>query len=188
MKRFALVASAAALLVVLVGVLFAQEGPGPMPGGPSNGTAPAWLNMDRGARDEMRIDTLLTDATLIGDERRAARVALEAKTQARQELTDALGKLRSTAENMRSSDEQLNQTIAAYNEALAKYNATVEEQDTQLAEKLCVRSRALCLALGIIDNGLGTRGGSSRRGGSDSGPQGADSRGGPHFPGAPAGE
>ena len=107
----------------------------------------------------------LTEAGLTGSQRSAAQSALRAKTEARRELMEALEELRSVSEDTKATDDKLTQAIAAYQKELTKYRAEVAAQDKALEAKLSVRNRARCLAVGILDNGMGMRGMGYRGGG-----------------------
>ena len=83
---------------------------------------------------------------------------MKVKSAARQDLTTALGELRKVSDATKPTEEQLKQALAAYRKAIAKYRSEVEAQDKGLAAKLSLASQARCLALGVLDNGLGASG------------------------------
>ena len=135
---------AAGILALVMGLVLAQEGGG------GRG--------DPAAREEERIGQALTEARLIGAERAAAEAAVKAKYEARRELMTALGELRAVTDDAKATDDKLKQAAATYQKELAKYRAAVEAQDKALVAKLSVRSQARCLAVGILDNGMGMMG------------------------------
>lgn len=167
MKRFGVVLFAmAVLLVLVVGILLAQQEEGDRAGPP-----------DRSEWEQERLSRALTEARLIGAERDAAEAAGKAKQEARGELFSALGELRETTDDVKATDEQLTKAMAAYRKALAEYRGVVASQDSALEGKLSVRSQARCLAVGVLDNGMGMGGMRSRRGGGG-GRRGGGRRGG----------
>jgi hypothetical protein len=139
---------AAGILVLLMGLVLAQE----------RGGAGGERSFDPAARDQERIGQVLTDAKLIGAERSAAEAALTTKYEARRDLMTALGGLRAATEDSKTTDDGLKQAVGTYEKALAKYRGVVETQDKALVAKLSVRSKARCLAVGILDNGIGMTG------------------------------
>jgi len=178
MKRFSVVVSATiGILVLVVGLLFAQQegdtGGAAGQGAQRGDRGPA----DRGEWEQERLSRVLTEARLIGDERSAAEAAAKAKQDARRELLSALGELRETTDDVKAIDEQLTKAMAAYRKALAEYRGVVDSQDKALEAKLSVRSQARCLAVGILDNGMGMGGMRSGRGGGG-GRRGGGGRGG----------
>jgi hypothetical protein len=166
------IALAAAVLALVVGVLLAQPPGGMGGGGGGGGQAPqagpgAYGGRAGGAeREQQRMNDMLAQAGLSEAERIAAEGAVGAKLAARRELTTALTELRNTAEDQKATEAKLKQAIAAYEKALAKYRGQVEAQDRAMVAKLSVRGHARCLALGILDNGVGM---SFRRGGGGGG-------------------
>jgi uncharacterized membrane protein YgcG len=102
----------------------------------------------------------------------------EAKSKARQALEEERGKLRLMADDPRATDPQLTQAVAAYLKAMGTYRTVVQTQDSGLTKKLSVKSRALCLASGTLDNGLGFGGGGRRGGGGGGGGRGGGGGGG----------
>lgn len=153
MRRFVtiMLAMVGLLGLALAGVL-AQAGGGA--GERARGSA----RLDPAAFEQERVSAALTRAGLIGAERAAAEAALKAKQEARRQLMSALEELRSVAEDPKASEAKLKEAIAAYQQQLAKYRATVEAEDKALVAKLSVRSHARCLAVGILDNGIGLSG------------------------------
>jgi len=170
MGRFGVVAMlvAAGMLVLVGGLLLAQTGGTPGQGGRA-GTGGAAGPPDSSARDLERLGAMLTDARLIGAERTAAEAAVTKKLEARRDLITALGDLRAATEDTKVTDEGLKQAVGTYEKALAKYRGVVETQDKALVAKLSVRSQARCLAVGILDNGIGMMGRRSRPGGTEGG-------------------
>lgn len=149
MKWSSGIASAAALAAVLAAsVLYAQVGGG---GG-------AGMGARTGAMDPARIRTMLERAGLNEKEQAAAQKSMEAKSKARQALQDEMDKLRLVAENSSATEQQSSQAAASYEKAMAKYREVVQTEDRTLSRELSGKSRARCLAAGIIDNGLGYSG------------------------------
>ena len=170
MRRLGVVMLATAgILVLVMGLLLAQQ-----EGGTSGATgegAQATRGGSAGPPDMSeweleRLSRALTEARLIGDERSAAEAAVKAKLEARRALFTALRELRATTEDTKATDAGLTQAMAAYRKALTKYQGEVAAQDKALEAKLSVRNRVRCLAVGILDNGMGMGGTRSRRGAS----------------------
>jgi hypothetical protein len=112
------------------------------------------------------MDAALKSAGLSESERAAAEAAVQAKGNARGDLVLALERLRSATSDGKATDAQSKQALDTYERALAKYRSAIQSEDQKLVKKLSVKSRAVCMALGVLDNGLGmgvNRGG--RRGG-----------------------
>ena len=165
MRRFSVAMLVAAVVVVLVAGLLQGGGlHGGAAQGAQVGRGGAAARPDSAARDLERMSRALTEAGLTGSERSAAESALRAKLEARRELMTALAELRSVSEDTKATDDKLKQAIAVYQKALTKYRGEVAAQDKALEAKLSVRSRARCLAVGILDNGMGMGGMGSRRG------------------------
>jgi hypothetical protein len=182
MRRFGVVVLATAgILVLVVGLLFAQE-EGDTSGAAGQGAqrraggraGPA----DRSEWELERLGRALTEARLIGDERRAAEAAAKAKLEVRRALFTALSELRAATEDAKATDEGLAKAMATYQKALAKYRGEVAAQDKALEAELSVRSQARCLAVGILDNGMGMGGMRFRRGAGGGGRRGGGGRGG----------
>ena len=179
MRRFSVVVlavTAALILLVAMPALVAQEAGGNARGGrmgrgPGGGGAGAAPTMQE------QIDSALKQAGLNDSERAAAERTMQAKMAARQELMTAFGQLRSASSDEKATDEQLKQAIDAYGQALMKHRSTVQTEDQNLVKQLSVKSRARCLAFGVLDNGLGM-GGGMRGGGGGGGMRGGGGRGG----------
>jgi hypothetical protein len=168
----------AGVLALVVGMLLAQQGGGgggTAAGGAQAGPAGGGTRADAAAREQQRMNDLLLSAGLTAAERTAVEPAAKAKLEARQQLMTALTDLRAASEDTAATDAKLKQAIATYQKAAAKYRSQVEAQDKAMVAKLSVRSQARCLALGIIDNGLGMSfrraggGGGGMRGGGGGG-------------------
>lgn len=181
MKRLSFVALAGTLValmaLVAISVLVAQE-PGGGPGagmgagggrggrgGPGGGGANAVPTPEQ-------IDQMLAPAGLTDTERTAAVSIVRSKLNARRELTAALGQLRRVAFDQNASGQQFKQAIDDYSQALATYRSRVEAEDRGLVKQLSPKSQARCLALGVLDNGLGMIAGRAGGGGGRGGPGG----------------
>ena len=181
MRRSSVVVLAvAAVLSLLVALpaLVAQEAGGNAPGG-RMGRGPGGAGPGAGPTMQEQMDSALKQAGLNDSERAAAERAVKTKMDARQELTTAFGQLRRTNSDAKATDEQLKQAVDAYGQALTKYRNAVQTEDQNLVKQLSVKSHARCLALGVLDNGLGMGGG--MRGGGGGGMRGGmrgDMRGG----------
>jgi hypothetical protein len=114
--------------------------------------------MGGGAFDRDRTQGTLELLGLSKQELAAALKSAELKWKARQALEAERGKLRLLADDRQATDKQLSQAIAAYTKAMAAHRATVQSEDSALVKQLSVRSRAHCLAAGVLDNGLGGSG------------------------------
>jgi uncharacterized membrane protein len=110
------------------------------------------------------VERMLQQANLTGDEANAARKALMAKEEARQALTQELAKLRAMATQPNPSSQELEKALAVYRAALVQFRKKVEAEDAALAKQLSLASQVRCLALGILDNGLGAMGMGGRTG------------------------
>jgi hypothetical protein len=140
------------------------------PGGGAGG----WGQMSEAERAKMREQMtarMLDEAGLTDAEKTAAKKALTAKARAREALTQQLTKLRRTANQAKPTDKDLRAALAAYGAALTQYHKQVAATDAALVKQLSTRSRARCISLGILDNGLGMMG--RMGGGGQSGPGGA---------------
>jgi len=148
MRKAGWVAVAVAVMAALGGgMLYAQRGGGAR-GGAAAGPAAA-------AFDAQRTRTALESLGLSAPEVTAATKATEAKWKARQTLGDELQKLRTVADNPQSTEAQLTQAVSNYTKAMQRYQATVTSEDAALSKQLSIRSRARCLAAGVLDNGFG---------------------------------
>jgi len=143
--------------VVLVAVLAAMVACtmlyGQGAGGGRRGEGPG-----AGAFDRERVQFNLELLGLSKPETAAALKSAEVKWKARQALEEERGRLRASGDDPQATDQQLSQAIASYTKAMGSYRGAVQSQDTALAKKLSVRSRARCLAAGVLDNGLGSGG------------------------------
>jgi transcription initiation factor TFIIIB Brf1 subunit/transcription initiation factor TFIIB len=117
-----------------------------------------------------RMNDLLTQAGLSSSESSAAEAAIRAKLEARRQLALALVELRRVADDKSVPSSQLKQAMAAYRKALRKYRERVATEDRSLEGKLSLASQVRCLALGILDNGLGMGGGTGARRGAGRAP------------------
>ncbi|MFB3879673.1 MAG: hypothetical protein ACE149_00345 [Armatimonadota bacterium] len=161
MTRLGWMAGAVVLVAIVAGtVLYGQGDRGERQGGPPPGP---------GAFDRERMTMTLELLGLSKAETAAALKAGEAKWKARQALEEERSKLRALADDLQAKDQQLRDGIAAYTREMGRYRSTVQSEDTALVKQLSLRSRAHCLAAGVLDNGLGMggrqRGGGGRRGG-----------------------
>ena len=134
-------------------VLVAQ-GPGPGPGGPGGRMTEA----DRARMRDQMMDRMLEQAGLTDNEKAAAKKALAAKNQARQTLTDQLTVLGAVVDKADASQNELKDALKAAYAAIGQYRKAVAAADDALVAELSVKSQARCLALGILDNGLGGMG------------------------------
>ncbi|HUT74736.1 MAG TPA: hypothetical protein VM221_07870 [Armatimonadota bacterium] len=144
------------------------------PGGGAGGGPGGWGQMSEAERAKMREQMtarMLDQAGLTDAEKTAAKKALTAKARAREALTQELTKLRRTANQAKPTDKDLRAALAAYGAALTQYRKQVAATDAALVKQLSTRSRARCMSLGILDNGLGMMG--RMGGGGQSGPGGA---------------
>lgn len=205
MKRLSFVALAGTLVVLMaliaISALVAQQAGGG-PGGGMGGGGGMGRGGGRGGGGGSamptpeQIDQMLAPAGLTDAEHTAAVSIVRSKLNARRELTTALGKLRQVALDQNSSGQQFKQAIDDYNKALAAYRSRVEAEDRGLIKQLSPKSQARCLALGVLDNGLGMmggRGGGGGRGGPGGGggrrgAGGGGGRGGLGGGGAPGGD
>jgi len=174
MKQLGWVVLVVVLIAAVAGtVLYAQGGGG---GGGGRGGGPG---AGSGAMELERMKMALEGLGMSKEELAAAEKAMEVKFKARQSLQEELGKLREVAEDSQATEQQLTATVEAYAKAMSRYRTAVQNEDTALGKKLSARSRARCLAGGVLDNGLG--GGLRRRGGGG----GGGGRGGEGGGGAP---
>jgi hypothetical protein len=174
-KRLGWLAFAMAATALVAGTVLYGQGAG---GGATGGRRGEGTGA--GAFDRERVQLTLELLQLSKPEIAAALKSAEAKWKARQALEEERGRLRTAGDDPQATDQQLGQALANYTKAMGSYRAAVQSEDTALAKKLSVRSRARCLAAGVLDNGLGS-GGRSRgggRGGEGTG-SGGGRRGGP---------
>jgi len=172
MKKLRWLTLAVAAVALVAGSMLYGQGAGG--GRRGEGTGPA-------AFDRERVQFTLQLLELSKPEMAAALKSAEVKWKARQALEEGRGRLRASGDDLQATDKQLNQAIASYTKAMGSYRAAVNSEDTALAKKLSVRSRARCLAAGVLDNGLGSGGrprGEGRGGGEGTGFRGGR-RGGP---------
>ena len=144
-----------AVMALVAGAMLCGQGAGGGRGGDRAGA---------GAFDRERAQLTLALLELSKPEVAAALKSAEVKWKARLALEEARGKLRSAGDDRQATDQQLSQAIASYTKAMGSYHTAMQSEDTGLAAKLSVRSRARCLAAGVLDNGLGS-GGRPRSGG-----------------------
>jgi hypothetical protein len=171
MRRSRSVVLVAVLAAMVAGTMLYGQGGGGGRRGEGTGAA---------AFDRDRVQFTLELLELSKPETAAALKSAAVKWKARQALDGERGKLRASGDDLQATDKQLSQAIATYTKAMGSYRAAVNSEDTALAKKLSVRSRARCLAAGVLDNGLGS-GGRPRgegRGGEGTG-FGGGRRGGP---------
>ena len=164
----AVVVVVVALAVTAMAYAPARTAPGPVqvaqgPGG--GGPGGQMSEADRAKMRDQMIDRMLGQAGLNDTEKAGAKRALKAKDEARRLLSAALDKLRGVANASNSSNAQLQNALTAYRTALALYRKKTADADAALANQLSLRSHARCLALGILDNGLGFGGGRMGGGG-----------------------
>ncbi len=113
---------------------------------------------------------------LTAKERAAVKDAMEERRAAHQELRRELGKLQEAVADPKATDQSLQRAMSSYRTAMERARQKTQAADRDLAGKLSVKSQAKCLALGLLDNGLGRGGGMGRRGGG--GGRGGGGRGG----------
>ena len=169
-SRMALVAAVIAALSV--SVAFAQ-------GGRRSGVPPRDARGSGATRAEegaKAFDEALEKLGLTAKERTAAKEAMEKKRAAHQELRHELGKLQEAVADPKATDQSLQRAISSYRTAMERAEQKMAVVDRELAGKLSVKSQAKCLALGLLDNGLGRGGGMGMRGGG--GDRGGGGRGG----------
>ncbi len=131
---------------------------------------------ERAQMREQMIEGMLEQAGLTDEEKAAAKAALTAKQEARRALAEELAKLRAVAaDDADATDEELQDALTAYRAAMTRYHDTVEAQDAALVKQLSLRSEVRCMLLGILQNGVGMRGGMR---GPDGGGRGGGPRGG----------
>jgi hypothetical protein len=179
MKRMSWLAWVAGLVVVASAcVVYAQGGGGGTRRGPGAG-AETGMGMMQTERAQMMLGRL----GLNEQEQTAARTAIANKLRARVTLGEELGKLRTAAFDEEATQAQLTKAVEDYNKAMATYRNTIQTEDKALASKLSVRSRARCLAMGVLENetGVGGRmgmgGGRGMRRGPGTGPGGGPGMG-----------
>jgi len=181
---FIVVALAATLIFqAAVSALVAQQ-EGSAGGGGQVGQAQRPAGPEAGAAMQQQLDQALRQAGLTDAERAAAERAVNAKLDARRDLAAALGQLRRTALGQNATDDQLKSASDTYRQALAKYRSRVEAEDQGLIKQLSARSQVRCLALGVLDNGLGIGVGMPRQGGGGAGGGRGGGRGRPRGRGA----
>ena len=144
-----LVFVAALIGTIAVSALYGQ-GRGVAAAGGGRGEGPG-----AGAFDRDRTQLTLELLGLSKTETAAALRDAELKWKARQALEKERDRLRLLADDPQATDQQLSQAIAAYTKAMGSYRSAVQTEDSGLVKQLSVRSRARCLAAGILDNGLG---------------------------------
>ncbi len=135
----------------------AREGPPGGGPGPGPGRQPL-SEAERAKRRQQFIQRMLDQAELSQEERQAVQQVLQVKDEARRKLREELDNLRRTANKAEVSDDELKAALEKYRAALADFRAEMEAQDKALCEKLSLRSEVRCMALGILENGLGPMG------------------------------
>jgi hypothetical protein len=140
-----------------------------------------------GAMSAEQTERLLSQASLTGQEKSAAAAALGTKDKARQILAQELAKLRRLANSPNPGEQEpelvpkdaaLGQALKACRAALDDYRQKVDAADAALVKQLSVQSQARCLALGILENGVGSIATGGGRGGTGTGAPGAQGVGG----------
>jgi hypothetical protein len=174
MRRLSLVVALAVVLALSAsGLLFAQRRGGRAM--PPERVAPA-----RGpTTDAERVAEFVEPLGLPAKEQAAAEKALTAKLRAHRELRQQFEKLQDVAADKSASRQQLSRAFDDYTKAVDRYQSLVRSEDRALVAKLSPRGRVVCLAAGVLDNGmgLGARRGGGGGGGGRGGPGGG--RGGP---------
>jgi len=116
-------------------------------------------------RDRLLLRAFAPPRRFTPDERNAAQQALIAKDEANRILLQELAKLRRVARSQNPGEQELElvskdvilqQAVRSFCASLAQYRETVEATDDALAKQLSVHSQAVCLSLGVLDNGLGS--------------------------------
>jgi len=150
-----------AALILAVPALFAQGGGG----GAVSPRRERARDRERTAEAAPTFDQWLEKAGLTETERAAVTAALEKKRAAHRGLRPELEKLRKAADDPESTEARLRSAMTAYRAAMKRVEKEFQDADRQLAAKLSVKSQARCLAMGILDNGLGRGGGMGPRAG-----------------------
>jgi soluble cytochrome b562 len=137
-------------------------------GGGNRGNRPQMTPEELARMRDQMIERMLDQAGLNDEEKAAAKKTMQAKEQARQILIGQLDKLRAVANAENPSAQELQDALTDYRTVLTAYHKKIDAEDQALAAQLSVQAQVKCLALGILDNGLGGLGGlggSYRRGG-----------------------
>jgi hypothetical protein len=143
----------------------------PRAGGPPRGGFGQMSDAERARVREQSMERALDRAGLTDKEKAAAKKAMTAKEQARSQLRVELGKLRQVAASPKPTEKQLQDALSAYRRTLEQYRKKAAAEDAALVKQLSLKSQVRCMALGILDNGLGfgrgmgTMGGGTRGGG-----------------------
>jgi len=142
-----------------------QMAQAPQGGGPPMGRRSQMSDAERAQMRAQMLERVLELAGLSAKEKAAAKKALTAKEQARRGLASELVNLERAATSARPSDRQLQDALSSCRRAVAQYHKKVAAEDAALVKQLSLKSQARCMALGILDNGLGFAGGRMGMGG-----------------------
>ncbi len=154
MRKMLMIMAVLAMVAVVLVPACAQQGRRGRRGGGQMSEA------ERAQMREQMIERMLEQAGLTDDEKAAAKAALIAKQEARRVLAEELAKLRAVAaDDAGATDEELQEALTAYRAAMTQYHDTIEAQDAALVEQLSLQSEVRCMLLGILQNGVGMRGG-----------------------------
>jgi hypothetical protein len=180
MRRFSLVAAFAALLALSASCLVSAQRPAGRRGMPERAAPAAGP-----AGEAERIAEMLKPLGLPAKEQAAAEKTIAAKIKAHRELRQQFDKLQEVAANKSASQQQFSRAFDQYTKAVDQYHSVVRSEDRALVAKLSPRGRVVCLAAGVLDNGMGMGarregggGGRGGPGGGRGGPGGAGGRGG----------
>lgn len=119
------------------------------------GERPRMGEADRARMREQMLERMLDQAGLTDQEKTAARKTMKAKDEVRQALAQRLDGLRRAADKPDATEQELGDALAAYRAAMTEYRRKAAAEDQALAGQLSLKSQARCMALGILDNGLG---------------------------------
>lgn len=167
MRKTLMIVGVLAMVAVLLVPAYAQRD---RPGGRGGGQM---SDEERAQMQEQMIERMLEEAGLFDDEKAAAKAALTAKQGARRVLAEELAKLRAVvADDADATEDELQEALTAYRAALTQYRDALAAQDAALIEKLSLWSQVQCMSLGILENGMGMRGGMRGPGGGMGGRRG----------------
>ena len=132
----------------------------------------------RGGQEETpTLAEALEKGGLSEKERAAVKEAMDRKQSANRELRGQLEALRRVVNDPRAKEEELGRAMETYRAAMRRAETEMTAADRALAAKLSVRSEGKCLALGVLDNGLGRGAAMGGRGGGGGGGRGGGERG-----------
>lgn len=143
----------------------------PGPGGPGGGGG--GHNPGQGAA---QIAKALKALGLTAQDMEAVRTCVKARTEARGELAKQLQEAGKIARDKNATEEQAKSAVVHYREAMKAFSAKNAAAEKALKEAVNFGQRPkvelALLALGVIDNGLGQRGGQRPPGAGQGGPGG----------------